>query len=555
MEKIIIYSVLPRLWGNKQKTLTENGSLEENGCGKLSAFGKEAFDYIKSLGCNYVWYVGLLEHSTTTAFQGIEADPQSIVKGRAGSPYSVKDYYDVAPALADEVGKRQQEFDALLQRTHEAGLGFMMDFIPNHVARTYHSDACPAGVRSFGADDDQTKAFDKDNNFYYFPNERLTLPTEADGYREYPARATGNDCFTPCPSRNDWFEAVKLNYGVDYLAGGQEHFETIPDTWQKMYDILSYWAGRGVDGFRCDMAEMVPTAFWSWCIARLKEQYPKLIFLAEIYQEHRYEAYLNAGFDYLYDKVGMYDTMRNIICGFEPAKAFDRAIQQCEGFRDKMCYFLENHDEQRLASDFFASKAEKGYPALTALALSGTNPFLLYFGQELGERAMEREGFSGLDGRTTIFDYWALDKLQRLEQAKYKGKYLDEAEQELLQKYQQVLSLANQEEVLREGAYYGLNYAQNQTITAEACLVYMRYTQNEYVLLVANFAEKEQNVSINFPKEFFIHTALGEHSVLTSSDLLAEDRTTYITTLTSLAPYNIEVEGLGVRVIKFNTIK
>ena len=310
-EKIIIYSALTRLWGNKQTTRKPHGSLVENGSGKLRDFTPEALAYIRSLGATHVWYIGLLEHATKTDYNdyGIRPDHPDTVKGEAGSPYAVKDYYDIDPDLAEDPHERQREFDALIERTHRAGLQVLMDFIPNHVARTYHSDACPTGVADLGATDDVQRAFSPSNNFYYLPDQALTLPlsTESSPYREYPARATGNDCFSPYPSISDWYETVKLNYGVDYCGGSDLHADPIPDTWVKMRDILCYWAGRGVDGFRCDMTELVPPAFWAWAIPSVREQYPQILFLAEIYQPHRYGEYLRAGFDYLYDKVGVYD--------------------------------------------------------------------------------------------------------------------------------------------------------------------------------------------------------------------------------------------------------
>ncbi len=549
MKKLIIYSVLTRIWGNKCQNLTPNGSLEENGCGKLADFDDAALQYIKELGCNYVWYIGLLEHSTTTAFEGIASDPKAIVKGNAGSPYAVKDYYDIAPALATKVEERQKEFDELLSRTHKARLGFIMDFIPNHLARTYCSDAKPKEIVDFGTDDDQTKTFSPNNNFYYFPKQSLHLPLEESNYQESPARATGNDCFSPYPSKNDWYETVKLNYGINYLASQEDHFNPIPDTWQKMYDVLKYWAERGVDGFRCDMVELVPPAFWSWLIPKLKADFPKLIFLAEIYQPHRYKDYLDAGFDYLYDKVGTYDTMKAIIRGEANTLAFDNSLQATEGFQNKMCYFLENHDEQRLASDFFAAKEERGYPALASLLFSSNNPFLLYFAQELGEKGMDEEGFSGLDGRTSIFDYWALDKVQRLQADKYKGSKLKDEEIKLMNQYKSLLNLANKEDIFLNGAYYGLNYAQSTTFLAKSCLTYIRYSKGAYILVVANFSEISQNLELNLPKELFTHCKIKENCPLKAEDLLRKKE--YITTLTSLASYLLEIEALGVRIIKF----
>ena len=144
----------------------------------------------------------------------------------------------------------------------------------NHVARQYHSDVKPKGVKDFGEDDNKNVAFDPQNNFYYIPNQafqvtdNVPIPpgVEAFPYVENPANATGNDVVAAKRSINDWFETIKLNYGVDYLNGRQKHFDPIPSTWLKMRDILLYWAQKGVDGFRCDMAEMVPFEFWGWVI-------------------------------------------------------------------------------------------------------------------------------------------------------------------------------------------------------------------------------------------------------------------------------------------------
>src|SRR5690606_10508405 len=153
--------------------------------------------------------------------------------------------------------------------------------------------------------------------FYYIPGKMLDIQfgdtvSEVKNYNEYPAKVTGNDCFTHQPSVQDWYETVKLNYGVDYQNGRTEHFDPIPDTWIKMKDILLYWAGKSVDGFRCDMAEMVPLAFWQWVIPQVKNAYPNILFLAEIYNPNVYRDFLRHNtFDFLYDKVGLYDVLRD----------------------------------------------------------------------------------------------------------------------------------------------------------------------------------------------------------------------------------------------------
>lgn len=553
MEKIVIYSLLPRLWGNDTRGLTQGGTLEQNGCGKLADLDSKTLEYIRSLGCTHLWCIGLLEHATTTAFEGITPDPEEMVKGRAGSPYALRDYYDIAPSLATNVGQRMQEFEALVERIHASGLKLLIDFIPNHVARSYKSDACPQGVTDLGADDDAERAFDPQNNFYYFPRQSLHLP-QAGGWQECPAKATGNDCFTPSPSVNDWYETIKLNYGVDYLGGGVQHFDPIPKTWHKMLEILDFWADKGVDGFRCDMAEMVPEAFWAWAIPQLRERHKQpLCFLAEIYQPHRYESYIRAGFDYLYDKVGVYDTVRGIMRGEVSASHFDSARAAVGSLQGKMCYFLENHDEQRIASAYFADNAEVGIPALATLLFSGGNPYLHYFAQELGERGMDAEGFSGQDGRTTIFDYWALNGVQRLRRD-YSGSKLTEDERRLVNEYRQLMRLSSEEPTLVEGEYYGLNYAQNFGFDRERALAFLRYRGDEVLLFVANFSATPQTLDIRLPLHALETVDVTPNVPLFWQDVLSP-QINGLAALTSLAPWRTQVEARGIRLLRFRQLK
>lgn len=551
---MIIYSVLPRLWGNRhRRNLVVNGTLAQNGSGKMEHFDTSTLDYIRSLGCTHIWYVGLLEHATTTAFDGIAPDPNEIVKGRAGSPYAIRDYYDIAPSLASDVSARMSEFEALVARTHDAGMGVLMDFIPNHVARTYASDTAPKGVLDLGAGDDTSKHFSPDNCFYYYPDQSLHLPIGG-SYQELPARATGNDCFSPYPSPNDWYETVKLNYGVDYTGDGQLHADPIPKTWHRMLDILRFWADKGVDGFRCDMAEMVPEAFWAWAIAQLRQVYPQLIFLAEIYQPHRYRGYLDAGFDYLYDKVGVYDTVRAIAMGRESTSSFDAVRDAVGGMQASMCYFLENHDEQRLASDFFARNAQVGRPAMAATALSGTNPFLLYFAQELGERGMDTEGFSGCDGRTTIFDYWRLDTLTRLGKD-CKASKLTPQERDLLTFYRQVLNLCHQIPALSRGQYHGLNYLQQGTgrYDTHRVLSFLRYLDGEVILVVANFAPEGRCIDLHLSEQVLSITGIKANSPIRETNLMTS--ATRIRTLTPLAPLPLELAPHDICLLRWQQIE
>lgn len=510
-EKIVIYQTLVRLMGNSNLTCTPNGTIQENGCGKMSDINTYLLRSIKSLGCNYIWYTGLLQQASKSDYSayGIPCQNPYVVKGAAGSPYAITDYYAISADLADDPSRRMEEFDELMERTHKVGLKVIMDFVPNHVAREYQSVMAPEGVRDFGADDDSNKDFARDNNYYYMPGQGfapgINLGQGESQYQEFPARATGNDCFHPYPTVNDWYETVKLNYGIDYCHGGAYHFDPIPSTWQKMLHILLYWAGKGVDGFRCDMAHMVPVDFWHWAIEQVKLQYPAVIFIAEIYNPALYRPYIEyGGFDYLYDKVGLYDTLRSVIECKAPASDITRCWQSVEGFSDRMLNFLENHDEQRIASDFFAGCPEKALPALVVSALMRNNPFMLYFGQELGEAGMDQEGFSGCDGRTTIFDYWALPLMAKWQGSEHKWRkaVLPLQVRKLRDYYAKVLEVA-QTEVVTDGAFYDLTYANydNPHFDTNRQFAFFRCHTKEMLLVVANFDGEAKDVAVNIPQE------------------------------------------------------
>lgn len=502
MQRIVVYQVLPRLFGNDSVAHIPHGTKEQNGCGRLADFTSQALNEIRLLGATHVWYTGIIEHATKTTYPdaGISADHPAVVKGCAGSPYAVKDYYDVDPDLAVEVENRRAEFRQLIDRTHKAGLHVLMDFVPNHVARHYTSDAAPSGVEDFGSRDDATVDFSPQNNFYYVPGEPWQPSFDVGDYREMPARATGNDVFHAHPSHNDWYETVKLNYGVDYLSG-TTHFHPVPDTWNRMLQILLYWAEQGVDGFRCDMAEMVPVEFWEWAIPQVKARFATMLFIAEVYNPSEYRNYVQRGsFDYLYDKVGMYDTLRSVVCHQNSVHAITQCWQAVNDIRDHMLYFLENHDEQRLASDFFAGDARRGRPAVAVAALLHVNPFLLYFGQELGERGMDEEGFSGRDGRTTIFDYWSVDTVRRWRNGGTFEGGLTEDESQLREFYRRTLTLCNENDVLREGSSFDLMYVNPQLQRQYA---FLRQWNGQCVLVVANFDDAPCQVDVHVPQHLF----------------------------------------------------
>lgn len=558
--KLIIYQVFTRLFGNNHNHCIYNGSLEENGCGKMADFTGKALDEIKKLGATHIWYTGIIEHATQTDYRryNIRPDHPAIVKGKAGSPYAIKDYYDVDPDLAKDVPGRMKEFENLVQRTHRSGLKVIIDFVPNHVARQYHSDMQPDGTTELGANDDPKYAFSPYNNFYYIPQSELhgqfdMKGSAAEPYHEYPAKATGNNRFDAYPNITDWYETVKLNYGVDYQNGGTCHFDPTPDTWSKMLDILLFWAGKNIDGFRCDMAEMVPVEFWEWVIPQVKEKYPDLLFIAEVYNPNEYHNYLKRGhFDYLYDKVGLYDTLRGIICGNESATNITRCWQSLGGIEKQMLNFLENHDEQRIASDFFVNNPWKAIPALVVAACMNTNPMMLYFGQEFGELGMDSEGFSGRDGRTTIFDYWSVDSIRRWRNGgRFDGKMLTENEKHLYAVYQRILTLCRQEKAIARGLFFDLMYANigGWRFNEHRQFAFLRKCDNEVLLFVVNFDSVSAHVAVNIPSHAFSYLQMPQVDNYEATDLLTGEKETVC-----LLPYKateVSVHEHSARILKF----
>ena len=572
--KLIVYQVFTRLFGNRKTTCKPNGNIEENGVGKFEDFDDATLLRIREMGATHVWFTGVIRHASQTDYSdyGIPAQHPDVVKGRAGSPYAITDYYDVDPDMATDVNNRMMEWEQLIERTHRAGLKVIIDFVPNHVARQYHSICKPEGVKDLGEDDDTNMHFSTRNNFYYCWGQPLDLsdivqapnqqalqkdsispapcpPLPAPEmllapYSEQPAKATGNDQFTSKPGRNDWYETVKLNYGIDYCdAGGRsEHFDPIPDTWSKMTDILLFWAQKGVDGFRCDMAEMVPAAFWHWATDKVKYIYPEKIFIGEVYDPAQYRNYIAAGFDYLYDKVGMYDCVRDVICGRRWAADITAQWQKTDDIRDHMLYFLENHDEQRIASDFFAGNAQKGIPGLIVSALLMSNPLMIYAGQEFGERGMDAEGFSGRDGRTTIFDYWTVDTLRR---GYYDRRRLKKEERQLCDTYQKVMRMANDENALREGVSFDLMYVNPQL--ADRQFAFLRKSGTDVILVVANFDEQAADVDVNIPKHAFDFLQIPERS-FSAVDLLTGEKVKG--SLSSAAPVRVSLPALGGAILK-----
>ena len=552
----VIYQIFTRLYGNKTKNNKPNGTLQENGSAKMNDITATKLQRISRMGFTHVWFTGLIEHATQTdhtAF-GISKDHPAVVKGKAGSPYAIKDYYDIDPDLAVSVPDRMKEFKALLNRTHKAGLKMVIDFVPNHVARHYHSDAAPKGVEDLGEKDDTTKGFDPQNNFYYLPGQQLRTDfarsaAQTEPYIELPAKATGNDCFNASPSRNDWYETVKLNYGIDYQGGRATHFSPTPSTWKKMTDILLFWAEKGVDAFRCDMAEMVPTAFWSHAVAAVKKEHPDVLFIGEVYNPAQYRDYLAAGFDYLYDKVGLYDTLRAIVCGNASASCITSCWQATDDIKEHMLHFLENHDEQRIASAYFAGNAEKAKPALAAGALMSPGAYMVYAGQEIGETGMDVEGFSGNDGRTTIFDYWNPASLQKLTAPAFEKKLTPE-EATLYDYYQKILTLCNSRKAFAQGGFFDLqyaNYGRDYGYNCDRQYSFLRHFGREVYLVAVNFDPASVQLGIKIPSHAFDVLKLRE-GMKSAVSVMTEETVTV--ELRPDAPLYVQLPAYGVTVLR-----
>ncbi len=519
INKPIIYQLFPRLFGNYNETRKHNGSKEENGCGRFVDINERALKAIVDLGVTHVWYTGVIRHATAAY------NHPAITKGKAGSPYAITDYYDVDPDLAKNEAKRMQEFEALVQRTHDAGLGVLIDFVPNHVSREYKSLCRPAGVEDLGEKDHPEWAFSPLNNFYYLPGERFSMDKDLQGYEEYPAKVTGNDCFTSHPGEGDWYETVKLNYGVFYQGGREKQFDPIPNTWIKMRDILLFWADKGIDGVRVDMAEMVPVEFFAWAIAAVKKKHKKFLFIGECYDPNQYDSYLAAGFDYLYDKVGMYDYLRGVTSKSWSAKGITDQWMQHGDRLNHMLYFLENHDEQRVASGFFCGDGRCAEPAMIVAATLNQCPVMIYSGQELGERGMDMEGFSGIDGRTTIFDYWGVKSLQAwANKGKFDGGKMTDAQRELRAFYQRLLTLARDDKAIQKGKMYDITYAQGEDFDKNKQFAFIRHTKGETLLVVVNFHDREQRIKVRVPNDAFVYLGMDERPKATATDLLRGEK-------------------------------
>lgn len=576
-EKINVYQVFTRLFGNKNTTNKPWGTIEENGVGKFSDFDSTALAEIKKMGITHMWYTGVPHHDVIrdyTAY-GIANDDPDVVKGRAGSPYAVKDYYNVNPDLADDPSRRLEEFEELIARTHANGLKVIIDIVPNHVARNYQSVTNPDQVESFGESDDTSVVYARDNNFYYIPGEDFQVPDFLNGYlplggepnplsdnkfKESPAKWTGNGSRLAKPGFYDWYETVKINYGVrpdgskdfdvlppEYAGKSiQEHAafwadKSVPDSWIKFRDIADYWIGKGVDGFRYDMAEMVPVEFWSYMNSAIKTQNPDAFLLAEVYNPDLYRDYIFLGkMDYLYDKVALYDTLKNIMQGRGSTDNLVAIQESVADIEHHMLHFLENHDEQRIASVDFAGKAEKGKPAMVVSACISTSPTMLYFGQEVGEPGDGNPGF-GSATRTTIFDYWGVPNHQRwMNNGAFDGGQLTEEETNLRDFYVDLLNIVRDHSAF-SGKYKEI-HRHNRAHTPyynDRVFSFARWNDDEKLIVVTNFdAENTFGFSVSLDWDLINEWNLqpGVYELVN----LLDDQQAY--------PMKVDEQGASVRV-------
>lgn len=586
--KTVIYQVFTRLFGNTNTNNKPWGTIDENGVGKFADFTDIALSEIKKLGITHIWYTGVLHHATTTDYSkyDISKDHPEIVKGRAGSPYAIKDYYQVDPDLAVDPSKRMEEFEQLIDRTHNAGLKVLIDIVPNHVARKYEGKNNPIGIYDFGFDDDESVVYTKHNNFYYNPKEKFQVPVWKDDYlplggekidesignfEEFPAKWTGNGSRDAQPGFYDWYETVKINYGIspegekdfDALPEGfdlkdtTEHIafwkdKDVPDSWSKFKDIASFWLEKGVDGFRYDMAEMVPIEFWSYLNSFIKVQNPDAFLVAEVYQPDLYRPFISKGkMDYLYDKVGLYDNLKHIVKGYGWTDHICVVQDEMADIEHNMLHFLENHDEQRIPSPDFANSAEKGKPAMLVSALISSAPTLLYFGQEVGEPANEKAGF-GSPTRTSIFDYIGVPNHQAwVNNEQFDEGQLSISEKSLRDFYKRLLNFTIASKALM-GQYYDIHRFNREHSDNYNYRVFsfVRHSENEKLIILANFDDdQEYEFELKIPSTIITEWTLQDGSYELEEQLYGEV-TSVLIIENNLGKVNIKLNPLASLVLK-----
>jgi glycosidase len=541
--KPIIYQLVVRYFGNTGGANVIDGDIRQNGCGKFADIDDRALAELAQLGVTHVWLMGVLRQATLTDYSsiGLCADPPEVVKGRAGSFYSVRDYGDVCPDYAIDPARRLAEFEALVKRVHAAGLKVLIDLVPNHVSRSYSSDASSF---DFGRGDDQTQFFDPNNNFYYLvdpPGRALELPrpghwhppgvefsgrfAREDGRPGRAAKATGGDDYGKVtdtrPGENLWYETIKLNYGFNF-AEQRGYYDPPPRTWTMIDSILAFWQRKGVDGFRCDFAHYVPAEAWTYLIREARQRSPDAFFMAEAYPYHGSldpvhdpAELIEAGFDAVYHWTA-YNALKGIYQG-HGVDAYEREMAALDDTaRPHYLEYLENHDERRIASPVVehGGPGESGFGSSAAayqlaplVLLYSQGPALLLNGQEVGEPGAGATGFKGDNGRTTIFDYWRMPVFARwVNDHRYDGGQLDTHEKTLRRFYRDLLALC-QHPSITGSSYWGLRNANRAGAfpgASDWLYPFARFAAGagQLVVVVANFRPgSAESGKIRLPRE------------------------------------------------------
>ena len=329
----------------------------------------------------------------------------------------------------------------------------------------------------------------------------------------------------------------------------------VPDSWVKFRDIALYWIGKGVDGFRFDMAEMVPVEFWSYMNSAIKMANPEAFLLAEIYNPRAYRDYIILGqMGYLYDKVDLYDTLKPIMQGTGSTDDLVPILQRFADIEHHLLHFLENHDEQRLAHPEFAGSAEKGKPAMVVSATIGSSPIMIYFGQEVGEDGSEKTGF-GDPSRTTIFDYAGVPAHQRwMNGGRFDGGQSTAAEKALREFYRRLLSFAAQSQAVRGG--FAEIHSVNRSANAgyhDKLFSYVRHSDEEKLVIVANFStERSGDLGLIIPAATVAQMGLtdGEHVLV---DQLYEQARTKLVITGGTGRLKVSLNGLESVILKVDT--
>jgi glycosidase len=218
--------------------------------------------------------------------------------------------------------------------------------------------------------------------------------------------------------------------------------------------------------------------------------------------------------DYLYDKVELYDSIKHIMQGHGWTDHIPVVQEGLKDIEHHMLHFLENHDEQRIASPEFAGSALKGKPAMTVSATISSSPTLIYFGQEVGEPGAEDAGY-GKPSRTSIFDYVGVPYFQRwVNDKSYDGGQLSIEEKDLRDFYMRLLNFTINSDALL-GTYadihtYNRQHTQNYNHRVYS---FVRWSDSEKLLVVSNFdADESHQFELVIPKELIAKWALKDGS-------------------------------------------